>query len=230
MMSVAVGTMTDREVDMRRWMAGSFIAAYVSALCFGIACQTVRMGTAMHPCMYFIVWDMYCGWTAYNHGYRAVAEGVSGQFYDLNPPPWGAFRPFNTLDRYQSLTDPAKQARMNLLIANNTKHEPLARMFVIEEAWAKQFDLPEYIWKAHNAIARDPYRYTKVVLEQSGNGAIAQIGKPWLDGQSQAMLGDNPRLQQEIQNSRPFWQVDGKNYYESGEQNTFQTIRSAAAN
>ncbi len=234
-MSSETGSSMDTEVRMRRWMICSFIAAYVSALGFGIACQTVRMGTAMHPAMYFIVWDMYCGWTAYNHGYRAVAEGVSGTFYDLNPPPWGAFRPFNTLDRFQSISHPSNQARMTRLIARNTKHEPFARMFVIEEAWAKQFDLPEYIWKAHNAIARVPYRYTKVVVEQSGDGEITQSSTPWLDSQTQNMLSDNPRLKQEIQNSRPFWMVDeiegdGNRYFQTREPDTIQTIRSPLGN
>lgn len=221
---------------MRRWIVCSFIAAYVSALGFGIACQTVRMGTGMHPGMYFIVWDMYCGWTAYNHGYRAVAEGVSGTFYDLNPPPWGAFRPFNTLDRLQSITSSDNQARMTRLIARNTKHEPLARMFVVEEAWAKQYDLPEYIWKAHNAIERVPFRYTKIVLTQAGDGEIVEAQIPWLDSQAQLMLADNPRLEQEIRNSRPFFMVEeqqrgGSNrYYDSEEHNTIQSIRSPAAN
>lgn len=219
---------------MRRWIVCTFIVAYASVLSFGIACQTLRMGTTMHPAMYFIVWDMYCGWNAYNHKYRAVAEGVSGQFYDLNPAPWGAFRPFNTLDRLQSIGLSNNQARVTRLVANNTQHEPFTRMFVIEEAWAKQFDLPEYIWKASNAIQRSPYYYTKVVLEQSGDGEITMADGPWLDSQSQMMLADNPRIEQEIRASRPFWMVDeqqgnGNRYFQDREPDTVRAISSPVA-
>jgi hypothetical protein len=211
---------------MRRWIVGCFIASYLSALGFGLACQTVGLGTSRHPAMYFVVWDMYCAWAAYNHSYRAVAEGVSGTFYDLNPAPWGAFRPFNTLDRLQSIGAAGNQARFTRLVAANTKHEPLARMFVIEEAWAKQFDLPEYIWKAFNAIPRSPYRYTKVVLEQSGDGEITAAYSPWLDTQTQIMLADNPRIKQEIRSSVPFWQIQQTSYESNQDENTMEVMGS----
>jgi hypothetical protein len=216
---------------MRRYLVGTFIATYLSALGFGLACQTMKTGTTMHPGMYFIVWDMYCGWAAYNHNFRAVAEGVSGTFYDLNPPPWGTFRPFNTLDRFQSLMPISAQAKMTAHFAKHTKHEPIARMFVIEESWAKQFDLPEYIWKGRNAIARTPHRYTKVFLELAGDGSMMANYPLWLEAQSQRMVADNPRLQQEIRNSKPLFIVDQEEqYFNSSQQNTMEIHRSPAAN
>lgn len=220
---------------MRRWIVGTFIVAYLSALSFGLGCQTLRMGTTMHPAMYFIVWDMYCGWAAYNHSYRAVAEGVSGTYYDLNPAPWGAFRPFDTLDRFQSIMPTYSQAKMAALVAAHTRHEPIARMFVIEEAWAKQFDLPDYIWKAHNAIPRTPHRYTKLFIEMAGDGSVTQYHTSWLEAQNQMMIADNPRLQHEIRDSKPFHLVDehqrGYNRYFNGrEPNTLQIISSPTAN
>lgn len=220
---------------MRRWIVGCFIASYISVLGFGLACQTVRMGTAAHPLMYFIVWDMYCAWGAYNHGYRAVAEGVSGTYYDLNPPPWGAFRPFNTLDRFQSITAAGNQARYTRLVAANTQHEPIARMFVVEECWAKQYDLSENTWKTYNAVPYQPFRYTKVVLEQSGDGEITAIHPSWIDCQPNVMLTDIPRLEQEIRNSRNFFTVeqqqkDGNPYFKSGETDSYQIMRSPSTN
>lgn len=219
---------------MRRWIVGSFIVAYLSALGFGLGCQTLRMGTTMHPAMYFIVWDMYCGWAAYNHGYRAIAEGVSGTYYDLNPPPWGAFRPFDTLDRFQSIMPTNSQAKMAAHFAAHSKHEPLSRLFVIEESWAKQFDLPEYIWKAHNAIPRTPHRYAKLAIELAGDGSVTQFHTPWLETQMQMMIADNPRLQHEVRNSKPFHlidehQRDGNRYFNGAEPNTMQIISSPSA-
>ena len=220
---------------MRRWIVGCFIATYVSALSFGIACQTVRMGIAMHPAMYFIVWDMYCGWSAYNHRYRAIAEGVSGTYYDLNPAPWGTFRPYDRLDRLQYVLALQNQALVTAHVAARTEHEPFARMFIVEESWAKQYDLPEYIWKAHNAIPHSPHTYTKVVVEQSGDGQIVNMYPGWLDTQHQIMLADNPRLQQDIRGSRPFWIVDeqqgnGNRYFQSSQPENTQALITPSAN
>lgn len=225
----------DREVIMRRWVIGCFIATYVSALGLGIGCQTLRMGIAMHPAMYFLVWDMYCGWAAYNHRYRAIAEGVSGTYYDLNPAPWGSFRPYDRLDRLQYVLAMQNQALVTRHVAERTEHEPFARMFIIEESWAKQFDLPEYIWKAHNAIPRSPHYYTKVVLEQAGDGQIVNIHPQWLDFQNHIMVADNPRLQESIRATRPFWVVDeqqgaGNRYFQNQESDSMSAVRAPSAN
>ena len=220
---------------MRRWIVGCFIATYVSALCLGITCQTVGMGMHMHPAMYFFVWDMYCGWSAYSHKYRAVAEGVSGTYYDLDPVPWGSFRPYDRLDRLQYIINFGQQARLNTQVAMNTKHEPFSRMFIIEESWGKQFDLPEYIWKANNSIPRQPHKYTKVLVEQSGDGEITHIHPQWLETQHNMMLTDNPRLLEEMRNGRPFWMVDehqggGNRYFQSSEPNSIRAISGPSAN
>lgn len=221
---------------MRRWFVGCFIAAYVSALGFGITCHAVRMGVFIHPAMYFIVWDMYCGWSAYNHRHRVVAEGVSGTYYDLNPAPWGSFRPYDRLDRLQYMLDLDKQAKVAVQVANHTRHEPFSRMFIIEESWAKQFDLPDYIWKAHNAIRRSPHTYTKIAVEMSGNGEIMNIFPNWLETQGRQMVTDNPRLQQEIRGSKSFWMVDehrdaGNRYFSPSEPaDAIRAVGSPTAN
>ncbi len=221
---------------MRRWIVGTFIATYISALGLGLGCLAIRTGIHMHPAMYFVVWDMYCGWSAYNHRYRAIAEGVSGTYYDLNPAPWGTFRPYDRLDRMQYLLANAKQAAAAQLVAERTEHEPLARMFIIEESWAKQFDLPEYIWKAHNAIPRVPHTYTKLCVEMAGNGEILKMHTNWLDFQHHVMLSDNPRLQQDMRTTRPFWIVDeqqgsGNRYFQQNrEQDSISAFSTPAAN
>lgn len=215
---------------MRRWIACSFIACYVSALGYGLAWQTVKIGAPRHPAMYFLIWDMYCAWGAYDHGFRAVAEGVSGNYYELNPPPWGTFRPFNTLDRFQSINAAENQARFAKLVADKTKHEPIARMFVIEQCWPKQYDLPEYIWNTYNAIPRDPFRYNKVLVELSGDGQLTAAHKSWIDSQSEATLADNPRIQQEVRNGRPFHLIERQSdYFQPHQADTIETVRGPVA-
>ena len=49
--------------------------------------------------MYFVVWDMFCGWSAHSSELHLIAEGESGDFYRLTPAPWGDFVPFATAPR-----------------------------------------------------------------------------------------------------------------------------------
>lgn len=219
---------------MRRWCVGIFITSYLTALTVGILSQTLRVGMAAHPVMYFIVWDMYCGWAAYNSKYRAVAEGVSGTCYDLEPPPWGTFKPYNTLDRFQYSTATGWMAKTAAHTVAHTQHEPIARIFVIEESWAKQFDLPEYVWKARYNIPKNKYTYSTIRVELDGTGQVVKAYNNWVDVQRQMMVGDNPRLQQIMRNTRSFWMVDeqgaeGNRYFNKEQSNTQSTVTSISA-
>jgi hypothetical protein len=51
---------------MKRVLSIAFIVAYLGTLNFGILCHMLGYATASHPLMYFIVWDMFCGWSAYD--------------------------------------------------------------------------------------------------------------------------------------------------------------------
>ena len=219
---------------MRRWFIGLFIATYLTALTTGLVCHALSVGTGSHPIMYFLVWDMYCGWGAYDSSYKAIAEGVSGTYYDLEPAPWGTFKPFNTRDRYQYSTSTEWMARTAAHTVALTEHEPIARMFIVEENWAKQFNLPDYVWKSRYNIPKQPYRYTKVRVEMDGTGTTVNSYPTWVSVQGQMMVGDNPRLQQHIRNSRPFWMVDerqgaGNRYFQDNEQNNTTADSSLSA-
>lgn len=219
---------------MRRWCIGLFIATYLTALSGGVICHALSVGTGCHPAMYFLVWDMYCGWGAYDSNYRAIAEGVSGTFYDLEPAPWGTFKPYNTRDRYQYSTSIGWMAHAASHVLDLTDHEPIARVFVVEENWAKQFNLPDYVWKARYNIPKHPYRYTKVRIEMDGTGAIVNSYSNWVEMQGQMMIADNPRLQQNVRNTRSFWMVDehqgnGNRYFQNTEPNNTTTISRLSA-
>lgn len=215
---------------MRRRCVVFFISGYFFMLLLGVSAQVAQMSGNRHPAMYFFVWDMYCGWTAYSTKYRVIAEGVSGKFYDLNPAPWGTFRPYNTQDRIQFLGGADTIGQIGVHTAARTNHEPLSRMFVIEEVWAKQFDIPDYIWRERFQIPKEPYKYTKVRVEMAGDGSVTQLHPSWLDTQAQMMLADNPRLKEDVNRTRPFWVVDeyasGSNrYFERAEPNLVSTQR-----
>jgi hypothetical protein len=219
---------------MRRWCIGLFIAAYLTTLTGGIVCQALRVGMTAHPAAYFIMWDMYCGWAAYNSKYRAIAEGVSGAYYDLDPAPWGTFRPFNTQGRFQYSTSTVWMAKAAAHTVKRTEHEPIARIFVVEQSWAKQFDLPDYIWKTRYNVAKQPYRYSSIRVEMDGSGNVVKTYPNWVEVQTQLMIADNERIQKQIRDSRPFWMVDeyksnGNRYFQQEEQNTLTTVTKLSA-
>ncbi|MBM4075207.1 MAG: hypothetical protein FJ267_06145, partial [Planctomycetes bacterium] len=86
---------------MRRWFAKITIGLYLSVLSVGIISHAMNFGTFSHPAMYYIVWDMFCGWTAHEIRYHVIAEGESGTYYDVSQGPWGTFMPYGDLPRSQ---------------------------------------------------------------------------------------------------------------------------------
>ena len=69
---------------MKRVFAVAFIICYVAGLTVGNLAHVLRHGVSPHPLMYFVVWDMFCGWSAFDSRVHIVAEGESGKYYDLN--------------------------------------------------------------------------------------------------------------------------------------------------
>ena len=131
---------------MKRWIAVIVICGYLGSLAMGLVAHTLHVGANSHPGMYFVVWDMFCGWGAYSNRTHLIAEGESGKYYELSPAPWGSLQPFGPTDRLHYDTSyhlTPKMVRNNL---RNTEHEPIARVFVIEETWSKKFNLPDELW------------------------------------------------------------------------------------
>src|SRR5262249_43908290 len=89
-----------------------FIASYLGTLSYGIFCHTLGFGVGAHPLMYFIVWDMFCGWTAYDSRVHVVAETENQKYYDVATPPWGEFHPWGHLGR-QHFQRPHKPTAKN---------------------------------------------------------------------------------------------------------------------
>ena len=85
---------------MRRVMACGIIGTYLLMLVFGLFSHALGYKSTDHVGMYFLVWDMYCGWCGYEVRHHIVAQGESGQYYELSPPPWGDFVAFGAAGRH----------------------------------------------------------------------------------------------------------------------------------
>jgi hypothetical protein len=193
---------------MRRWLATLFISGYLSALGVGIVSHTLSVGTGAHPLMYFIVWDMFCGWAAYSQLAHVIGEGESGKFYELAPGPWGEIKPYGPLGRQHYDPHFSFLGDIALNTLKHTQHEPMTRIFVVEDTYSKKFDLPDTIWAARYDEPKDIKHYYRLRAELNGEGLVMRSFSGWLEYQGLQAAGDNPRLQAESRNSRSFFVVD----------------------
>lgn len=193
---------------MKRMLSVGFIVAYLGALNYGILCHMMGFGTAAHPLMYFIVWDMFCGWSAYDSRAHIIGEGESEKYYDLGNPPWGVFQPWSNLGRqhYDVLNNHTGRIGFNTL--RHTQHEPITRVFVIEECWAKKYNIPDSAWQARYDGPREVNKYYRVRSIILPDGTVSESVGPWLGYQSAQMLADNPRLQAQANRSRPMFLIE----------------------
>ena len=73
---------------IKRWAVSLVIVGYLGSLGYGIVCHTLNFNTTSHPGMYFVVWDMFCGWSAYANRLHIIGEGEDNKYYELAPGPW----------------------------------------------------------------------------------------------------------------------------------------------
>jgi hypothetical protein len=193
---------------MKKLLTIGFIVTYLGALNYGIGCHMLGHGTGAHPLMYFIVWDMFCGWSAYDSRMHIIAEGENQKYYDVATPPWRELLPWGHLGRqhYDAFNNHTGRVGRNIL--KHTRHEPITRMFVVEENWAKKYNVPDAVWRARNDGPKEPHKYylTRTVLLP--DGTVTRSSAPWLQLQSTKMLGDNPRLQVQASKSRSLFLIN----------------------
>lgn len=193
---------------MKRLASKLVIFAYLAALTGGTFAHTVNFKTAFHPMMYFFVWDMFCGWSAYESRTHIIAEGESGRFYRLTPTPWGEYHPYAAAGRqhYDSFGNNAYQIASNCL--KQTRHEPMNRIYVVEECWSKKLNLPDAIWESRFDEEKDVHTYFHTRSTWTPDGKLLVFNAPWEIYQANLNLADNPRLQADAQRGRPFYAVN----------------------
>ena len=63
---------------VKKWLTHLVITGYIGALAWGLVSHTFEYKNDSHPAMYYIVWDMFCGWGSYSNRVQVIAEGESG--------------------------------------------------------------------------------------------------------------------------------------------------------
>lgn len=193
---------------MKRWLTHTIIFVYLGALTSGIVCHTIQFGTFAHPSMYFLVWDMFCGWSAYSERTHIIGEGESGKFYELAPGPWGEFQPFGDIGRrqYDTLFNVTYRMASNTL--KHTKHEPMVRIYCIEENWNKKFNVSDDIWRRRYDEPKKIQKYYHIKSILAPDGTLLASYPTWLSKQFHMSVASNPRLQADRHKNRDFLVVN----------------------
>jgi hypothetical protein len=193
---------------MARRAAVCFIVGYLGILGYGLSAHTIGYKTYAHLGMYFVVWDMYCGWSGWETRTQILAEGESGNYYDVGKPPWGEVCVYGEPDRRHYDIYGLHSFRLADSVARHTEHEPFVRYVVVEEAWSKKYNLPDSLWAQRFDEPKEQRIYRRIRSAYAGNGdciATNPSFSNWLQGLA---LGDNPRLQKDMKIHTPFMTTD----------------------
>ncbi len=205
---------------MKRWLTHAVIGIYLSALGFGFFAHAFDFLTGCHPVMYFLVWDMFCGWSGYEGRMEVIGEGESGKFYELAPGPWGEFHPYGFIARQHYDPEFMNGECLGKNTLKHTTHEPMVRIFVVEEEFPKKLNMPDALYEAYYNKPKVPhcYYHTRFVFTPTGEVLSAQ--PVWFRYQRELGIRDNPRLIADAFRTRPFFatgpQMRGRGAYASG--------------
>ncbi len=180
-----------------RWAAGLFIGGYLSVMGLGVAAHALGFAEGSHPLMYYIVWDMFCGWSAQSYRTHVIAQGASGAWYDAGTGPWDdarPFRPYGDLKRVHYDVDATHSARMGLNVLRHTAHEPIERVLVVEECWAKKYNLPEPHWSARWHVPKDPASYYTVRHVMTADGQLTGTQPGWATEVARRSVQDRAKI------------------------------------
>ncbi len=194
---------------MKRRLTHCLIAVYLGLLFFGIGSHCFKYCDSCHPGMYFVVWDMFCGWSTWEQRLHIIGEGESGTYYRLAPGPWGDYRPYSDIGRhhYDNFGNHAGRLAANCL--KHTDHEPIRRIIVVEESWNKKYNMPAAL--RHDVVgANDPkHSYFYLRDEFLADGTPITRRAPWHSLQAGRSVSENPRLHAQARNGAPFMLADG---------------------
>jgi len=192
---------------MRRLIACAVIGTYLSMLAFGLFSHALGYKSTDHVGMYFLIWDMYCGWCGHEVRHHIIAEGESGQYYEVTPPPWGEFVPFGSAERHNYDGSASFTGTIAAHILEHTDHEPIAQLLLVEEAWSKKYNLPDSIYLSRYEEPKEKRTYFRPRLLMSPDGTIRERNLDWTGWLSNQAVVDNPRLQKNML-GQPFLMSD----------------------
>ena len=191
-------------MKLRRWIAGVFIASYLAMLSFGIVGYVLKINAASTTLGYFIVWDMFCGWQAYDNRTHLIGEDADGNYYEVSEP-WGAFNPFGHVPRINyDVSNHLVPRHINHLLAR-TSHPPIDRIYVVQEVWPKQFNAPDHDWSLYFDEPKEQVSYFNLRAICRADGTPVEVFPDWFSRQEMNSIADNPRLQQQSQQATPYF-------------------------
>jgi hypothetical protein len=189
---------------MKRKLINAAIGGYLCALVVGVGCVVTQVRFFWPP-LYFLTFDMYGGWSGYDCKMQIIGEGESGRFYVLSPGPWGPFNPYSErLSRQcydQAFEYGRRLARPGLA---HTTHEPILRIFVVEQEYPRKFNLPDAQYQAYYRTPKPDRIYSHLRMVLTPEGEVLRQSPVWLQYQDNLSISDNPRLVAQAASKRPF--------------------------
>ncbi len=192
---------------MRRWVTNLIIAGYVGTLCYGLVVHVLDVNKYSSLGNYFVVWDMYGGWNTFARQSLLIAEGESGQHYDVTPP-WKEFYPFGSAERHDYDTWGLYSGPVAANTLKQTQHEPIVRVMLVEQLSSKKYNLPDHLWKQRFDEPKDPrtYYYLRSIFD--ADGSVTTRHFDWESNLSHYTVIDNPALRNTVARSRPYVMAD----------------------
>ncbi len=184
---------------MSRWkslIACMFIGVYVSFLSWGVMAHALKVGLCGNTLSYFVVWDMFCGWTAWDARTHIIAEDSKGNYFEVREP-WGEFHPFGHVARiHYDNTNHLLPAHINNVLKHSV-HEGIDRVYVVEEVWPKQYNLPPKLYAHYFDRPNDKLSYFHLRAVCAEDGTPLSSFPDWHTQQRLNAVYDNPRLQRQ---------------------------------
>ena len=181
------------EIPKRRRVAISAgITLYVGLLLYGVLIHTFNLPAKPTLGGYFIVWDMFCGWSGYERRYHFIAEGVSGTYYDASEVPGRVVKLHGSTPRRHHDHQGIFAGELVKSVLARTDHEPILRVYVVEENWPKRFNLPPSLRPEGLRKEKVSYWHTRGVLNEFGD-PIRHFPS-WFTVQADAAVYCNPIL------------------------------------
>lgn len=189
---------------IRSCAAGFFIIAYLGCLTWGVAAHALKVGLSGNAASYYCVWDMFCGWQAYDNRTHILGEDEDGNFYAVEEP-WGAFNPFGDVARINYDVSNSLISRHIRHVLEHSSHPPIDRVYVIQEIWPKQFNVPDHLWARYFHEPKDPVSYYNLRAVCDAQGMPVETFPDWFAAQTLKSVADNPRLQRAAQMATPYY-------------------------
>lgn len=173
-----------------------FITCYVGWLSWGIMAHSLKVGLCGNTYSYFVVWDMFCGWSAWDSRTHIIAQDKAGNYFEMKEP-WGEFQPFGNVGRIHYDTTHHLLPKQISNLTRNTVNDGFDRVYVIEEAWPKQYNLPPDLFQQYFDCPKDKLSYYHLKAVCTDQGHALTVNQDWYNHQLQKAVYDNPRIRKQ---------------------------------